>query len=49
MVIAPKHIRAVLMLILMKLLRLFLRQITCASVGEKRKNAPHIHTKYTVC
>jgi len=31
---APKHVGAVLMLILMKILKLFLRQFTCASVGE---------------
>jgi hypothetical protein len=34
MVIAPKRVGAVLMSILMKILKLFLRQFTCASVGE---------------
>jgi hypothetical protein len=34
-VTAPKHVRAVLMSILMQILKLFLRQFTCASVGEK--------------
>jgi hypothetical protein len=34
MVIAPKHVGAVLMSILMSILKLFLRQFTCASVGE---------------
>jgi hypothetical protein len=34
MVIAPKHLGAVLMPILMQILKLFLRQITCASVGK---------------
>jgi hypothetical protein len=33
-VIAPKHVAAVLMSILMRILKLFLRQFTCASVGE---------------
>jgi hypothetical protein len=33
-VIAPKHVGAVLMSILMQILKLFLRQFTCASVGE---------------
>jgi hypothetical protein len=33
-VTAPKHVGAVLMLILMQILKLFLRQVTCASVGE---------------
>jgi hypothetical protein len=32
-VTAPKHVRAVLMSILMSILKLFLRQFTCASVG----------------
>jgi hypothetical protein len=31
---APKHVGAVLMSILMQILKLFLRQITCAPVGE---------------
>jgi hypothetical protein len=31
---APKHVGAVLMSILMKILKLFLRQFTCASVSE---------------
>jgi hypothetical protein len=35
MVIAPKHVGAVLMSILMYILKLFLRQFTCASVGGK--------------
>jgi hypothetical protein len=35
-VTAPKHVRAVLMSILMYILKLFLRQFTCASVGEKK-------------
>jgi hypothetical protein len=34
MVIAPKHVGAVLMSILMEILKLFLRQFNCASVGE---------------
>jgi hypothetical protein len=34
MVIAPKHVGAVLMSILMSILKLFLRQFTGASVGE---------------
>jgi hypothetical protein len=34
MVIAAEHIGAVLMSILMKILKLFLRQFNCASVGE---------------
>jgi hypothetical protein len=34
MVIAPKYVGAVLMSILMYILKLFLRQFTCASVGE---------------
>jgi hypothetical protein len=33
-VTAPKHVGAVLVSILMKILKLFLRQFTCASVGE---------------
>ena len=33
-VTAPKHVGAVLVLILMWILKLFLRQSTCASVGE---------------
>jgi hypothetical protein len=32
-VTAPKHVGAVLMSILMSILKLFLRQFTCASVG----------------
>jgi len=32
-VTAPKHVGAVLMSILMSILKLFLRQLTCASVG----------------
>jgi hypothetical protein len=31
---APKHVGAVLMLILMLILKLFLTQFTCASVGQ---------------
>jgi hypothetical protein len=34
MVIAPKHVGAVLMSISMVVLKLFLRQFTCAAVGE---------------
>jgi hypothetical protein len=34
MVIEPKHVGAVLMSILMQILKLFLRQFTCAAVGE---------------
>jgi hypothetical protein len=34
MVIAPKHVGAVLMSILIQILKLFLRQFNCASVGE---------------
>jgi hypothetical protein len=34
MAIAPKHVGAVLTPILMWILKLFLRQFTCASVGE---------------
>jgi hypothetical protein len=34
MVTAPKHAGAVLMSILMYILKLFLRQLTCASIGE---------------
>jgi len=33
-VTAPKHVGADLMSILMKILKLFLKQFTCASVGE---------------
>jgi hypothetical protein len=33
-VTAPKHVGAVLMSILMSILKLFLRQFTCESVGE---------------
>jgi hypothetical protein len=33
-VTAPKHVRAVLMSIFMENLKLFLRQFTCAAVGE---------------
>jgi hypothetical protein len=33
-VTAPKHVGAVLMSILMSILKLFLGQFTCASVGE---------------
>jgi hypothetical protein len=33
-VIAPKLVGAVLMSILMQILKLFLRQFTCASAGE---------------
>jgi hypothetical protein len=33
-VTAPKLVGAVLVLILMKILKLFLRRFTCASVGE---------------
>jgi hypothetical protein len=33
-VTAPKHVGAVLMPVLMYTLKLFLRQFTCASVGE---------------
>jgi hypothetical protein len=33
-VTVPKHVAAVLMLTSMKILKLFLRQFTCASVGE---------------
>ena len=36
MVITPKHVGAVLMSILMWILKLFLGQLTCASVGEKK-------------
>jgi hypothetical protein len=35
-VIAPKHVGAVLMLILMYIFKLFLRQFDCALVGEKK-------------
>jgi hypothetical protein len=34
MVIAPQHVGAVLISILTKILKLFLRQFSCASVGE---------------
>jgi hypothetical protein len=34
LLIAPKHVGAILMSILMQILKLFLRQFTCASVGE---------------
>jgi hypothetical protein len=34
MVIAPKHVGAVLMTILVQILKLFLRQLNCTSVGE---------------
>jgi hypothetical protein len=34
MVIAPKHVGAVLMSMFISILKLFLRQFTCASVGE---------------
>jgi hypothetical protein len=37
-VTAPKHVGVLLMLILMYILKLFLRQFTCASVGELKKN-----------
>jgi hypothetical protein len=33
-VTAPKHVAAVLMLILIQILKLFLRQFTCPSVSE---------------
>ena len=33
-VTAPKHVGAVLMLLLMQILKFFLRQFTCASFGE---------------
>jgi hypothetical protein len=33
-VIAPKHVGAVLMSILTQILKLFLRQFNCVSVGE---------------
>ena len=33
-VTAPKHVGVVIMSILMSILKLFLRQFTCASVGE---------------
>ena len=33
-VTAPRHVGAVLMLLSMQILKLFLRQFTCASVGE---------------
>jgi hypothetical protein len=33
-VTAPKHVGAVLMSILMSILKLFLRQLSCASIGE---------------
>jgi hypothetical protein len=36
-VTAPKHVGAVLMSILIWILKLFLRQFTCASVGELKK------------
>jgi len=35
-VTAPKHVGAVLMSILMSILKLLLRQFTCASVGKKK-------------
>jgi hypothetical protein len=44
MVIAPRHVGAVLMSILMPTLKLFLRQFNCASVGKLKKNfdkSPH--------
>jgi len=33
-VTAPKHVTAVLMLVLTQILKLFSRQFTCGSVGE---------------
>jgi hypothetical protein len=36
-VTAPKHVGAVLMSILTSILTQFLRQLTCAAVGEKMK------------
>jgi hypothetical protein len=35
-VTAPKYVEAVLMIILMSILKLFLRQVTCETVGEKK-------------
>jgi hypothetical protein len=37
-VITPKHVGAVLISILMWILKLFLRQFNCASVGKFKKN-----------
>jgi hypothetical protein len=37
MVITPKHVGAVLVSILMYILKLFLRQFNCASVGGLKK------------
>jgi len=34
MVVTPKHVGAVLMSVLMKILKLFLRQFNCSSVGK---------------
>jgi hypothetical protein len=45
-VTAPKHVGAVFMSILMQILKLFLRQFTCASVGEKKSL---IISRCTVC
>jgi len=45
-VTAPKHVGAVLTSILMCILKLFLRQFTCASVGEKQTS---IISRCTVC
>jgi hypothetical protein len=36
MVITSKHVGAVLMSILIKILKLLLRQISCASVGKEK-------------
>jgi hypothetical protein len=43
MVITPKHVGDVLMSILMGILKLFLRQFNCASVG-KQKNFDNTET-----
>jgi hypothetical protein len=48
MLIAPKHVEAVLMSILMSIFKLFLRQFTCASVGEW-KNFDNIKMLHGMC
>ena len=47
MVITPKHVGAVLMPILMRILELFLRQFNCASVGKRINfDSTNMHGNY---
>jgi hypothetical protein len=45
-VTAPKHVGAVLMSILMYILKLFLRQSTRGSVGDKKTDNIKMHVRY---